>query len=57
MAKDEQIGILLEQLREANGRLALPAPGQQTALVALLGTGLGEHNARPDVFPKGPRIL
>jgi len=27
VAKDSQIGILLDQLREANGRLALPAPG------------------------------
>ena len=26
VAKDSQIGILLDQLREANGRLALRAP-------------------------------
>jgi len=26
VAKDSQIGILLDQLREANSRLALPAP-------------------------------
>ena len=26
IAKDSQIGILLDQLREANSRLALPAP-------------------------------
>lgn len=26
VAKDSQIGILLDQLRETNGRLALPAP-------------------------------
>ena len=29
VAKDSQIGILLDQLREANGRLALPAPANR----------------------------